>query len=44
MCGYLRTKRGRLVAFSFLNNNHVVESGPMRNEVERVLRQVRERL
>ncbi|MFC6224466.1 D-alanyl-D-alanine carboxypeptidase [Hymenobacter artigasi] len=44
VCGYLRTKSGRLVAFTFMNNNHVVESGPMRNEVERVLRQVRERL
>ncbi|HEX8328989.1 MAG TPA: D-alanyl-D-alanine carboxypeptidase [Hymenobacter sp.] len=44
MCGYLRTKSGRLVAFSFFNNNHVVDSYPMRNEVERVLRQVRERL
>lgn len=44
VCGYLRTKSGRLVAFSFMNNNHVVSSGDMRNEVERVLRQVRERL
>ena len=44
VCGYLRTKSGRLVAFSFMNNNHVVDSGDMRNEVERVLRQVRERL
>jgi D-alanyl-D-alanine carboxypeptidase/D-alanyl-D-alanine-endopeptidase (penicillin-binding protein 4) len=44
MCGYLRTKSGRLVAFTFLNNNHVVDSYYMRNEVERVLRQVRERL
>jgi len=44
VCGYLRTKSGRLVAFSFMNNNHVVESGAMRNEVERVLRQVRARL
>jgi D-alanyl-D-alanine carboxypeptidase/D-alanyl-D-alanine-endopeptidase (penicillin-binding protein 4) len=44
VCGYLRTKRGRLVAFTFMNNNHVAESGAMRNEVERVLRQVRERL
>jgi len=44
MCGYLRTKSGRLVAFTFMNNNHVVDSYPMRNEVERVLRQVRERL
>ena len=44
VCGYLRTKSGRLLAFSFLNNNHVADSGDMRNEVERVLRQVRERL
>ena len=44
MCGYLRTRSGRLVAFSFLNNNHVAESGTMRNEVERVLRLVRARL
>ena len=44
VCGYLRTKSGRLLAFSFMNNNHVVESAAMRNEVERVLRQVRERL
>ena len=44
VCGYLRTKSGRLLAFSFLNNNHVAESGDMRNEVERVLRQVRARL
>ncbi|MBJ6110224.1 D-alanyl-D-alanine carboxypeptidase [Hymenobacter sp. BT523] len=44
VCGYLRTKSGRLVAFSFMNNNHVADSGDMRNEVERVLRQVRDRL
>ena len=44
VCGYLRTKSGRLVAFSFLNNNHVAESSTMRNEVERVLLQVRDRL
>ena len=44
VCGYLRTKSGRLLAFSFLNNNHVADSGDVRNEVERVLRQVRARL
>ncbi|GAB3587180.1 D-alanyl-D-alanine carboxypeptidase [Hymenobacter daeguensis] len=44
MCGYLRTKSGRLIAFTFMNNNHVVDSYYMRNEVERVLRLVRERL
>ncbi|GAC1592224.1 MAG: D-alanyl-D-alanine carboxypeptidase/D-alanyl-D-alanine-endopeptidase [Hymenobacter sp.] len=44
VCGYLKTKSGRLLAFSFMNNNHVADSAAMRNEVERVLRQVRERL
>jgi D-alanyl-D-alanine carboxypeptidase/D-alanyl-D-alanine-endopeptidase (penicillin-binding protein 4) len=44
LCGYLRTRSGRLVAFSFMNNNHVAEGSAMRVELERVLRQVRERL
>ena len=44
VCGYLRTKSGQLVAFTFMNNNHVAESVDVRNEVERVLRQVRARL
>lgn len=44
LCGYLRTKSGRLVAFSFMNNNHVAEANVMRAEVERVLSQVRDRL
>ncbi len=44
LSGYLRTKSGRLLAFTFLNNNHVADSGDIRNEMERLLRQVRERL
>ncbi len=44
LSGYLRTKSGRLLAFTFLNNNHVADSGDVRNEMERVLRQVRARL
>ncbi|WP_162550017.1 D-alanyl-D-alanine carboxypeptidase/D-alanyl-D-alanine endopeptidase [Hymenobacter nivis] len=44
LSGYLRTKSGRLLAFTFLNNNHIVDSGDIRNEMERVLRQVRARL
>ena len=44
VCGYLRTKSGRLLAFSFMNNNHVADSNDVRSEVERVLRQVRARL
>jgi len=44
LVGYLRTKSGRLVAFSFMNNNHVAPTSAIRKEMERVLTQVRERL
>ena len=44
LSGYLRTRGGRLLAFTFLNNNHVADSGDVRNEMERVLRQVRAQL
>ncbi|TGE22407.1 hypothetical protein E5K00_19395 [Hymenobacter aquaticus] len=44
LCGYLRTRKGRLLAVSFLNNHHVVETSAVRREMERILGQVRERL
>ncbi|TGE10469.1 D-alanyl-D-alanine carboxypeptidase/D-alanyl-D-alanine-endopeptidase [Hymenobacter fodinae] len=44
LCGYLRTKSGRLLAFSFMNNNHIAETSAIRKEMERVLTQVRERM
>ncbi|RSK42404.1 D-alanyl-D-alanine carboxypeptidase [Hymenobacter perfusus] len=43
LVGYLRTKSGRLLAFSFLNNNHVATTNEVRREMERILTQVRER-
>jgi len=44
LCGYLRTRKGHLLAVSFMNNNHVVTTTEVRNEMERILGQVRERL
>ncbi|GGE94120.1 D-alanyl-D-alanine carboxypeptidase/D-alanyl-D-alanine-endopeptidase [Hymenobacter cavernae] len=44
LCGYLRTRKGRLLAVSFMNNNHIAETSEIRKEMERVLGQVRERM
>jgi D-alanyl-D-alanine carboxypeptidase/D-alanyl-D-alanine-endopeptidase (penicillin-binding protein 4) len=44
LCGFLRTRKGHLLAVSFMNNNHVAETSEIRKEMERVLGQVRERM
>ena len=44
LAGYLRTKSGRLVAVVFMNNNFPADDYPLRNEMERLLGQVRARL
>lgn len=44
LCGYVRTKTGRLVAVTFFNNGYPADDQPVRNEMERLLRQVRDRL
>ena len=44
ICGYVRTKTGRLVAVSFFNNSFPGDDQPVRNEMERLLREVRDRL
>lgn len=38
--GYLRTKNGKLLLFSFMNNNFNSPASPVRKEVERILSQV----
>lgn len=44
LVGFIRTKSGRLLAFSFLNNNIPGDDAPVRSEMEKILGQVRERL
>ncbi|GAA4374920.1 D-alanyl-D-alanine carboxypeptidase [Hymenobacter koreensis] len=44
LCGFVRTKAGHLLAFSFMNNNHLAESPVIRREMERLLTLVREQL
>ena len=44
LCGYLRTKSGRLLAVVFMNNNIPGDDQAARNEMERLLTQVRARL
>ena len=44
LCGYLRTRSGRLVAVVFMNNNFPGDDYPLRNEMQRLLGQVRARL
>ncbi|QDA61173.1 D-alanyl-D-alanine carboxypeptidase/D-alanyl-D-alanine-endopeptidase [Hymenobacter jejuensis] len=44
VCGYLRTKKGNLLAVSFMNNNFLQDTGDIRKEMERILKEVRERM
>ena len=44
LAGYLRTKSGRLLAVTFFNNNLAGDDQPTRNEMERLLRELRARL
>ncbi|TGE23956.1 hypothetical protein E5K00_01705 [Hymenobacter aquaticus] len=44
LAGYVRTRSGRLLAVSFLNNSIPGSDQPTRNEMQRILGQVRKRL
>ncbi len=44
LAGYLRCRSGRLLAVTFLHNNIRADDQATRNEMERLLRQLRERL
>ena len=35
--GFLKTKKGKMYAFSFLNNNYLGSSIPVRNEMVRIM-------
>ncbi|WP_210489976.1 D-alanyl-D-alanine carboxypeptidase/D-alanyl-D-alanine-endopeptidase [Rufibacter aurantiacus] len=41
--GYLLTKSGKLLLFSFMNNNFSVSSGDIRNEMVRIMTEVHEK-
>jgi len=42
LSGYLLTKSGRVLIFSFMNNNYIGSSSPVKREMQRVLEYIRD--
>lgn len=42
LSGFLKTKRGRLLIFSFMNNNHMVPTALLKQEMEIILKRIRD--
>ncbi len=40
LSGYIKTKSGRILLFSFMNNNYIVSSSIIKNEMQRILRRI----
>ena len=43
LSGLLKTKSGKVLLFSFMNNNYPGSSGPIKEEMERILYQIHEK-
>ena len=41
LSGYIKTKSGKLMIFSFMNNNYVIPSSEIKNEMEKMLLEIR---